>query len=393
MCYAIPGKVFAINKGNSVTLSYFDEKKKARNEFFPLRRGEYVYAQGGLVIQKIPALEAEKLLKTWKDLFFKLKETDWRLAQQSDDLRHSANAIRQKQAGNSCCVHAIINFSNYCACDCLYCGLRCSNSSLKRYRMGVDDIIKASNYALDELKFKAIVLQSGEDSWYDTEKLSHIVSGILKKNAALVILSIGERDLSVYKKLYKLGARGVLLRFETSNPSLYAKMKPGHELSDRVKLIKELRRMGYLVMTGFLFGLPGQTEEGMLDDVRLTASLQTDMFSCGPFIPHPNTPLADCVRPSAEQVLNTIARVRIMNPEAKILITSSVEAIDKDNGLRLGLLSGGNSLMIDVTPQLYRKLYDIYPDRPGLSIPVTERIDSVVSLLQEIGRAPIDIGL
>lgn len=393
MCYAIPGKVIALNENNSVTLSYFDEEKRARNEFFPLRIGEYVYAQGGLVIQKIPAGEAKGILKTWKEQFFKLRQIDWRLAQQPKDLAQTANAIRQKKSGNSCCVHAIITFSNYCVNDCLYCGIRRGNSSLIRYRMEIEDIIDASHYALDSLKFKAIVLQSGEDSWYDLEKLSAIVCGILAKDAGLVILSIGEREISVYEKLYQLGARGVLLRFETSSSSLYAKMKPGHKLGDRIHLIKELRRMGYLVMTGFLMGLPGQRQEDVLNDIELTASLQTDMFSCGPFIPHPCTPLADAVGPSVKEVLNTLARVRIMNPEAKILVTSSVEAMDKENGLRAGLLSGGNSLMIDVTPAQYRQHYEIYPRRPGLDMPLTERMNSVVSLLREIGRAPVDIGL
>lgn len=392
MCYAIPGKVVEIND-RIITVDYFGEKRKAKNDFYDLATGDYIYAQGGFVVQRISRQEAEDVLATWKELFFKLQETDLRLARKPKDLRQIANALRQKHQGNSCCIHGILEFSNYCRNDCLYCGLRSSNSSLPRYRMDIDEIVAAADFAVKELKFKALVLQSGEDPWYDEEKLVEIVERIREKSPALIILSIGEREPALYEKLYKAGARGVLLRFETSNPALYGKMRPGHDPKGRIELIKRLHDIGYLIMTGFLVGLPGQTREDLLEDIRLTGSLGTDMFSFGPFIPHPQTPLAGSSSPSIEETLDAIARARIMNPESRILVTTSLETLDKENGLKSGLLSGGNSLMINVTPKKYRRLYDIYPDRAGTDADIKERIDSVVKLLYSIGRAPTDIGL
>ena len=117
------------------------------------------------------------------------------------------------------------------------------------------------------------------------------------------------------------------------------------------------------------------------------------MFSFGPFIPHPQTPLGDISSPSVETVLETIANARIMNPEAKILVNTSFETLDKKNAVRLGLMAGANSLMVNVTPQKYRKLYDIYPGRAGIDLDITERINSVVTILRTIGRAPTDLGL
>lgn len=392
MCYAIPGKVIDINE-KVVTVEYFGEERKARNDFFELNTGDYVYAQGGFVIQKISNQEAKAILETWEELFFKLKETDLRLTQKPEDLRQIANSIRQKHLGNSCCVHGIIEFSNYCNNDCLYCGLRCSNSSLFRYRMDIDEIIDVAQFSIREFKFKALVLQSGEDTWYDEEKLTTIVRKIKQESPALIILSVGERDIGLYEKLYREGARGVLLRFETSNPNIYANMKPGCTLKTRIELINQLRDIGYLIMTGFLIGLPGQNQRDILNDIELTASLGTDMFSFGPFIPHPQTPLANSSCSSIEMALDTIARARIINPEAKILITTSLETLDKKEGLRLGLLSGGNSLMVNLTPKQYQQLYDIYPNRAGVDIGISERIDSILELLYSIGRAPIDLGL
>lgn len=392
MCYSIPGKVLEI-KENLVTVDYFGEKKKAKNEFFKLCVGDYIYAQGGFVVQRISAQEAGPVLDSWKELFFKLQEIDLRLAQKSNNLYQIANNLRHKHLGNSCCVHGIIEFSNYCQDDCLYCGLRKGNASLSRYRMSIEEIIEAAKYSINELGFKALVLQSGEDSWYDEEKLIKIVKGIKQNSAALLSLSIGERDLEIYKKLYEEGARGALLRFEMGNEPLYAKMRPKHLLKDRIALINNLRDMGYLIMSGFLIGLPTQSEEDIIKDIELANSLGTDMFSFGPFIPHPETPLGKNVAPSTELVLNTIARTRILNPDAKILITTSFETLDKENGLKQGLLCGGNSLMINLTPEKYRKLYEIYPNRAGIERDVRRRIDEVIKLLHSIGRAPTDLGI
>lgn len=392
MCYAIPGKVVEVND-NLITVDYFGERKKARNDFYPLNRGDYVYAQGGFVVSRVSEEEAEAVLKTWKELFFKLQKTDLRLAEQPGNLRQIANSVRQKNLGNSCCIHGILEFSNYCRNDCLYCGLRKGNASVRRYRMDVEEIIEAACYSIKELNFKALVLQSGEDPWYDADKLERIVKGIMEKEPALIILSMGEREVDLFERLYKAGARGILLRFETSNPTLYEKMRPGRKLEDRIGLTKRLRGIGFLIMTGFIVGLPGQTQENLLEDIRLTSSLGTDMFSFGPFIPHPGTPLADWPAPTIDAALDAIARTRIINPEAKILVTTSLETLDRQNGLKLGLLSGGNSLMINVTPEDYRKLYEIYPGRASVDVDTKEAIDSAVKLLYSIGRAPTDIGV
>ncbi len=392
MCYAIPGKVLDIDK-KIITVDYFGEHKKARNEFYELAPGDYVYAQGGFVVQKISESEAAEILKTWEELFFKLQEIDSELVQDPKGLYQVANNIRHKNHGNSCCIHGILEFSNYCRCNCTYCGIRKDAPGVSRYRMSVEEIVDAAVKAVRELKFKALVLQSGEDLWYDENKLETIVSEMREKAPCLVIVSIGERGLETYRKLYDAGARGALLRFETSNAALYKKIRPEHRLEDRLDLIRKLKEMGYIVMSGFLIGLPGQTEEDILKDIAVTDSLGPDMFSFGPFIPHPGTPLAQYPSPTTEEVLNTIANARIKSPQSNILVNTSFETLDRDNAVRLGLMAGANSVMINVTPQKYRKLYDIYPNRAGIDLEMHERIDSIVKTLHSIGRAPTDLGV
>jgi biotin synthase len=393
MCYAIPGKIVALD-GKLATVDYYGEKRKAYVDLVPdLTEGDYVYAQGGFVIRKVSAEAATDILKDWKNLFFKLQETDRSLANSAMTLYERANALRQKHQGNSCCVHGILEFSNYCASNCHYCGIRRDNKSLTRFRMSIDEILEAVGYAVNTLGFKALVLQSGEDHWYDDDKLHTIVKKIRERSPVLIFVSIGERKPETYKQLYDAGARGVLLRFETSDDKLFARLKPDSDLKKRVDLIGKLRDMGYLILTGFLVGLPGQTKRDVLESIKLTASLGAEMFSFGPFIPHPQTPLKDASLPSLKSMLNTIADARLMNPDARILVTTALETLDKKDGARQGLMAGANSLMINVTPIKYRKLYDIYPNRAGLEDDVVSRIDSVIKLLYSLGRAPTDLGV
>ena len=265
MCYAIPGKVVGFRK-NIAIIDYFGEKKSALNEFEAIKIGDYVYAQGGVVIDKITEQEALPILEAWKDRFLELKRIDLKIShtkktksrqndfakiiekaeqglalekreilrllktkskEELDLLFKTANRMRQKYLKNSCCVHGIIEFSNYCRNDCLYCGIRKGNCGLRRYRMSIDEIVDLAEHAVKKLGFRALVLQSGEDLWYTAEKLVDAIKRIKKKCGVLLFVSVGSRSFDDYKKMHKAGARGVLLRFESSNPSIYKKIHSG----------------------------------------------------------------------------------------------------------------------------------------------------------------------
>ena len=191
------------------------------------------------------------------------------------------------------------------------------------------------------------------------------------------------------------GARGVLIRFETSNPSLYERFHSGEkgDLEKRLGLIRYCRKLGYLIATGSLIGFPGQTEEDLLEDILLTKELGAEMYSFGPLIPHPDTPLGCQERPGIGMVLKVLAVSRLVDPEGKILVTTALETLDKDKGRRDGLLSGANSLMINVTPKKYRDQYSIYPGRPDKDKDIVRNIDETIKLLHSIGRAPTDLGV
>ncbi|MFH0917817.1 MAG: radical SAM protein [Candidatus Omnitrophota bacterium] len=432
MCYAIPGKIESIDN-KMVVVDYFGEKKKAYNELDGLAIGDYIYAQGGYAIQKIPEDEAKSILAVWKETFFQLQEVDLKLSRldlnsaavSREFLRildkasegkklswpellslikeknkfalsllfKTANFLRQKHHKNSCCVHGIIEISNYCGCNCDYCGIAKGNSKITRYRLTENQILEAARQAIQEHGFKALVLQSGQDSGYSIEELARIIHKIKVNWPALIFISFGEVGLNNLKILYDAGARGLLLRFETSNPKLYKQVTAGKDLASRIAHLKKAYELGYLVITGGLIGLPQQTEEDLLNDILLTKELHSEMYSFGPFIMHPQTPLANYPSPQVETVLKVIAISRIMDAaHAKILVTTALETLDPQ-AKREALLSGANSVMLNVTPLEYRPLYNIYPARAHESESITDQINDTIGLLMSLGRSPTDLSI
>ncbi len=421
MCYAIPGQITEIN-GKTVTVDYFGEKKTAINELSKIRIGDYVFAQGGFLISTVEEKEARETLAAWEELFFALKKTDIRISRlvrgaegidkkfsaildkaaegrqlKSDELLRllkaedhkeldmlykTANFLRQKHLTNACCVHGIIEFSNCCQNDCAYCGIRRS-SEIKRYRMSDEEILATAAEAIDKYGFKALVLQAGEDPAFPVDRIAALIKEIKARHAVLIFISVGEVGKEGLAKLYQAGARGLLARFETSNPALYANLHPGDKLQDRIDELKHAYELGYLILTGGLIGLPTQTEVDLLNDILLAKELHTEMYSFGPVLPD---------GPPTSLVLKTLAVARIVDPMAKILVTTGFETLDPA-ARRLGLLAGGNSVMLNVTPLKYRKLYGIYPDRAHVEEEIGDQIKETLDLLRSLGRAPTDLGI
>ena len=432
MCYAVPGRVIEC-EGHNALIDYFGEERRAYVEPGAVRVGDFVYAQGGLVVETIPEGEAAVIIDSWREAFARLKERDRELALAGvplqpenraiasilkkaegggslskeecwallgcderggiDALCRTANRVRQKVHGNSCCVHGIIEFSNVCGNDCGYCGIRGENRKVERYRMTVDEIVDVACNAVADLGFRALVLQSGEDEYYTAAMLGEVVERIQARCGVLLILSVGNREPGVYDRLYEAGARGVLMRFETSNADLYGKLHGGSSYDGRVAALTSLKERGYIIATGSLIGLPGQTVPDILNDITLTGSFDPEMYSFGPLVPHPETPLAGADPVDLDAVLKVLAVTRLLNPGGSILVTSAVETLFGRQGVERGLMAGGNSLMINVTPAEYRERYTIYPGRVSGGETLEDEIEAKVALLSALGRAPTDIGI
>ncbi|HOD11699.1 MAG TPA: [FeFe] hydrogenase H-cluster radical SAM maturase HydE [Candidatus Omnitrophota bacterium] len=302
---------------------------------------------------------------------------------ETSDLFARADQVRKQYCGEAVHLRGIIEFSNYCGQNCLYCGLRQGNEKVARYRMTFDEIVLNARRAV-ELGIPTIVLQSGEDLFYHVDDFCRMIHEIKKFNIAIT-LSIGERPKEDYRKLKEAGADRYLLRFETSDEKLYARLRPGHLFSERLQCLHWLKELGYQVGSGIMVGLPGQTPESIADDILLFRSLELDMIGIGPFLPHPNTPLAGDKDVKIETVLKVIALTRIITCDAHIPATTAVGTLDAQ-GRQKALACGANIIMPNITPMQYRKFYEIYPDKICLSEDASTCRKCVEKMILAAGR-------
>lgn len=294
-----------------------------------------------------------------------------------------ADRVRKRYAGKAVHLRGIIEFSNYCSRDCLYCGLRHSNRSLRRYRLSPREILAAAETA-KIVKIPTVVLQSGEDRGFGVGELCRVVRS-LKAMGLAVTLSVGELTEEDYCRLRDAGADRYLLKFETSDKRLYEKLRPGCRFESRIKCLEILRRLGYQVGSGNMVGLPGQTVRSLARDIGQFKELDLDMIGIGPFIPHPQTPLAKAGEPCLDMVLKAVALTRIIMPRAHLPATTAAGTIDP-YGREKALRCGGNVVMPNITPQKYRKYYQIYPGKICINEDAKDCVHCLSGRLRALGR-------
>ena len=304
----------------------------------------------------------------------------------SNDLSlfYSADEVRKKYKGNSIHIRGLVEHSNICKRNCYYCGLRCENKEIKRYRLTSEEIKECGQYAV-ELGYKTIVLQSGEDDYFDADKICKIIKELKKYNLA-VTLSIGERTFEEYKAFKDSGADRYLLRIETTDETLYKQLHPNMSFKNRLKCLKDLKQLGYETGTGCLVGLPNQTIESLANDILFFKELNADMIGIGPFIPHPNTPLANHKINNFNLSIRVMAITRLLLPDINIPATTAMETLNK-NGHIIALQSGANVLMLNITPQTYKKNYEIYPDKAGINNNEDENKKLIYDKIKSINRS------
>lgn len=254
----------------------------------------------------------------------------------------------------------MIEFSNICRNNCLYCGIRRGNGKVARYRMREDELIETARRAA-ALGFKTVVMQSGEDMYYTQEKMCRIIEAIKKFDVA-VTLSVGERSYGDYKAFREAGADRYLMRIETTDKDLYHRLDPGMSWQHRYECLLMIKELGYELGSGIMVGLPGQSLESIAADLMFLRRLGVDMAGIGPFIPHPETPLAGEPGGSLHLALRTMAIMRLLLPDINIPATTAMESLHPD-GRMMALQGGANVVMPNVTEGEYRKLYELYPGK------------------------------
>lgn len=301
----------------------------------------------------------------------------------NDEIYLLADKIRKEYIGDEIHLRALIESSNICKQNCLYCGLQSKNKIVTRYRMTKEEILNCAKVAV-ELGYKTVVLQSGEDDYYSTEKMCDIIQELKNLDIA-VTLSIGERKYEDYKAFKDAGADRYLLRIETTDEDLYAKMHPNMDYKNRLNCLYNLKEIGFEVGTGCLVGLPNQTIESLANDILFFNEIDADMIGIGPFIAHPNTPLNETPNGKFELALKIMAITRIMMKNINIPATTAMETIEK-NGRIKALQAGANVVMPNLTSINYKSKYEIYPNKHTLNLPYKEEKEELEKMFKKIGR-------
>ncbi len=352
-----------------------------------------------------------------------LKEED---PERLEELWRVADETRRRHVGDAVHLRGLIEISNHCVRQCWYCGLRAGNRALTRYRMTQDEVLACAEKAL-AYGYGTVVLQAGEDYGLTRAWVAELVGKIKARTGLAVTLSLGERPEADLVAWREAGADRYLLRFETSDPALYAAIHPpgprqgaaASHPSDRIGLLHRLRELGYEIGSGIMVGIPGQTYASVANDILLFRDLDLDMIGVGPYIAHPDTPLGKMAaqprgsrgrplgvgeqvaaeahtKPSSRgeqvpadelMVYKVMALTRLVCPQANIPSTTALATLNKESGRELGLMRGANIVMPNLTPPDYRVLYEIYPAKACVNETAEMCHGCLRGRIEAIGRA------
>ncbi len=311
------------------------------------------------ILELIDKLEKERILS--KEEFSEIisghtPDTD-------EYLFEKARTVREKIYGRDVYIRGLIEFTNYCKNDCLYCGIRRSAKNAERYRLTEEQILDCCETGYG-LGFRTFVLQGGEDGFYTDDKIVSIVSRIKEKFPdCAVTLSIGEKSRESYEKYRKAGADRYLLRHETANSEHYRKLHPKElSLENRMRCLADLKELGFQTGCGVMVGSPYQTAENLAEDLLFIHRFQPHMVGIGPFIPHHDTPFAGEKAGTLETTLLMLGLTRLIVPNVLLPATTALGTIDP-KGREKGILAGANVVMPNLSPRDVRKKYLLYDNK------------------------------
>lgn len=296
-----------------------------------------------------------------------------------------AEQIRLNIYGNTVYIRGLIEFSNFCKNNCLYCGIRRSNKSCDRYRLTPEQIMECCRIGYD-LGFRTFVLQGGEDGHFTDDRMCEIVTQIRTAYPDCAItLSLGERSRESYQRLYNAGADRYLLRHETADQEHYEKLHPQEmSFSHRMNCLKDLKEIGYQVGCGFMVGSPYQTPHTLAKDLKFLEEFRPDMCGIGPFISHKNTPFCNEPSGTLDETLFLLSLIRLMLPYVLLPATTALGTIDP-YGREKGILAGANVVMPNLSPVTERKKYELYDNKINTNDEAAAYKNSLSSCMEAIG--------
>ncbi|WP_199872982.1 [FeFe] hydrogenase H-cluster radical SAM maturase HydE [Inediibacterium massiliense] len=294
-----------------------------------------------------------------------------------DAIFKASDQMRKEIVGDVVDIRGAIEFSNICRRNCKYCGIR-KDINIHRYRMTEDEILEVV-HEMNHMGLKTVILQSGEDLWWTSEKIVSLIQRIKKETGMRITLSIGERSKEEYALYKKMGANNFLLKIETTNKEIFRFIHPDDDFDERLQCSKWLKELGYLNGSGNMLGLPGQRVEDIAKDILFFKEMGINMIGIGPFLPVEGTPFEEYPIGSVEMTLRAVAVTRIVCKRVFLPATTALASIDPD-GQTKALQAGANTIMLINTPPKYRYNYQIYTDKNMVDL------DSAYKAIKESNR-------
>ena len=303
----------------------------------------------------------------------------------AEDLFRRARKIRQCHYGTDVFIRGLIEFTNYCKNDCLYCGIRCSNRKAQRYRLTEEEILDCCREGY-ELDYRTFVLQGGEDPKFTPERIESIVRAIKSEFPdCAVTLSVGEHSRETYARWRAAGADRYLLRHETADAEHYASLHPKNlTLENRMRCLQDLKDLGYQVGCGFMVGSPGQTAAHLAKDLLFLHEFRPEMVGIGPFIPHCDTPLGGEAAGSLELTVFLLGVIRLMLPDVLLPATTALATIHPE-GREMGIRAGANVCMPNLSPRAVREKYMLYNNKISTGEEAAQSRDALAKRIEGIG--------
>lgn len=300
-------------------------------------------------------------------------------------LHSKAREVADKIYGKDVYIRGLIEFTNYCKNDCLYCGIRHSNRNVSRYRLTDEQILDCCKNGY-ELGFRTFVLQGGEDPYYADDRVCQLIKNIKTRYPdCAVTLSIGEKSKDSYKRFFDAGADRYLLRHETANEEHYNSLHPQEmSLSTRKECLYNLKEIGFQVGCGFMVGSPNQTIQTLYEDLKFIKELQPHMVGIGPFISQHDTPFADKPSGTLEQTLRLLSIIRLIHPQVLLPSTTALGTIHPQ-GRELGIKAGGNVVMPNLSPTDVREKYQLYDNKICTGDEAAECKNCMANRMKSIG--------
>lgn len=308
-----------------------------------------------------------------------------RTQESMDYIASKARRIREEIYGTSVYVRGLIEFTNICKNDCLYCGIRRSNRQCERYRLTAEQILECCDMG-QELGFRTFVLQGGEDGFWNDDRMCGLISRIKQAHPdCAVTLSLGERSRDSYQRLFDAGADRYLLRHETADKTHYEQLHPQEMSFDhRMNCLRDLKEIGYQVGCGFMVGSPYQTPETLAKDLKFLEEFSPDMCGIGPFIPHKDTPFASQTAGTLEETLWLLSIIRLILPYVLLPATTALGTIHP-KGREMGILAGANVVMPNLSPVSVRKKYELYDNKICTGDEAAECRNCLSKRIQSVG--------